>query len=557
MAPSVADRSLALALGARHLAACSRSTSSSGGSAPSPDGAAPPTAPSPDPRVGLRAGLMDAGEAVWNLRVVSKTPPPEQFVGSHQLRPRLHSATTPSRATTTATRSGTSRIRAKPTLKTAYVCPASQSDVSVYRNLLFVSGEDLAGRLDCGDPGRAGHGQHGPAARASASSTSPTSPTRGTSATCRPAAARTPTRCWWTRRTRRTSTSTSRARPRVRSPSELPGCVGAHARQGSRTRRCSGSRSSRCRWPTRSRRRSSARRGSSTTWRRRRRTARRRRTSPPTRRTLAEAKAARRVHRDDRGRGAGHPAAVHGDACSTASSRRAAAPARRPPPTARRCGRRCQAIVDAMVRPTRPRMPDRNAGPTQCHDITVYPAIGLAGGACGGYGLLLDISDPANPTRIGAVADSNFSYWHSATFNNDGTKILFSDEWGGGGQPKCRATDKKEWGADAIFTIDDRQDGVPELLQDAGAADAAGELRGAQRLADPDPGARRDGAGVVSGRHLGVRLDRPGAPEGDRLLRPRPGGLDRAWATAGRGRSTGTTASSSAPRSRAGSTSSS
>ena len=65
--------------------------------------------------------------------------------------------------------------------------------------------------------------------------------------------------------------------------------------------------------------------------------------------------------------------------------------------------------------------------------------------------------DPAHPTRIGAVADSNFSYWHSATFNNDGTKILFSDEWGGGGQPKCRATDRHEWGADAIFTLSDRQ----------------------------------------------------------------------------------------------------
>ena len=89
----------------------------------------------------------------------------------------------------------------------------------------------------------------------------------------------------------------------------------------------------------------------------------------------------------------------------------------------------------------------------QCHDITVYPAVGLAGGACGGYGLLLDIRDPANPRRIAAVADSNFSYWHSATFSNDGTKILFSDEWGGGGSPKCRATDRHEWGADAIFTI--------------------------------------------------------------------------------------------------------
>jgi hypothetical protein len=96
-------------------------------------------------------------------------------------------------------------------------------------------------------------------------------------------------------------------------------------------------------------------------------------------------------------------------------------------------------------------------GPTQCHDITVYPTIGLAGGACGGYGLLIDISDPADPKRIDAVSDANFSYWHSATFNNDGTKLLFSDEWGGGGQPKCRASDPKDWGADAIFTLENRQ----------------------------------------------------------------------------------------------------
>jgi hypothetical protein len=94
---------------------------------------------------------------------------------------------------------------------------------------------------------------------------------------------------------------------------------------------------------------------------------------------------------------------------------------------------------------------------TSCHDITLYPQIGMGGGACEGHGLLLDISNPANPVRIDAVADSNFSYWHSATFNNDGTKILFSDEWGGGGAPKCRATDPKDWGADAIFTIDNRK----------------------------------------------------------------------------------------------------
>ena len=75
-------------------------------------------------------------------------------------------------------------------------------------------------------------------------------------------------------------------------------------------------------------------------------------------------------------------------------------------------------------------------GPDQCHDITLYPELGLAGGACEGYGLLLDIN-PANPVRIDAVADSNFAYWHSATFSNE-VKVIFTDEWGGGGGPKCK-----------------------------------------------------------------------------------------------------------------------
>ncbi|WP_217423954.1 LVIVD repeat-containing protein [Agromyces sp. Marseille-P2726] len=90
-----------------------------------------------------------------------------------------------------------------------------------------------------------------------------------------------------------------------------------------------------------------------------------------------------------------------------------------------------------------------------CHDITAYPEIGLAAGACQGNGILMDISDPANPVRIDAVADPNFSYWHSATFNNDGTKVIFTDEWGGGTSARCRVTDQPEWGANALFDIVD------------------------------------------------------------------------------------------------------
>jgi len=96
----------------------------------------------------------------------------------------------------------------------------------------------------------------------------------------------------------------------------------------------------------------------------------------------------------------------------------------------------------------------QNTGRTdQCHDITVYPAVGLAAGACSGNGILLDIKDPANPKRIDEVIDPNFAYWHSATFNNAGTSILFTDEWGGGVAARCRATDRPTWGADAIFTL--------------------------------------------------------------------------------------------------------
>ena len=89
----------------------------------------------------------------------------------------------------------------------------------------------------------------------------------------------------------------------------------------------------------------------------------------------------------------------------------------------------------------------------QCHDITTYPEIGLAAGACSGNGILLDITDPADPKRLDQVIDPGFAYWHSATFNNDGTKVIFTDEWGGGGRPRCRAQDPLTWGADAFYDI--------------------------------------------------------------------------------------------------------
>ena len=93
----------------------------------------------------------------------------------------------------------------------------------------------------------------------------------------------------------------------------------------------------------------------------------------------------------------------------------------------------------------------------QCHDITVYPQIGLAAGACSGNGILLDIKDPANPKRIDAVNDPNYSYWHSASFSNDGKKVVFTDEWGGGLGARCRATDPGKWGADAIFHLQENK----------------------------------------------------------------------------------------------------
>jgi hypothetical protein len=446
-------RSLSLAVGLLSAAACARSTSSPDASNPSPAGSMSTAAPSPDPRVGLRAGLMNAEEAAWNLRVVSKTPPSEQFLGM----------TNSDLAFT-----GQYAIQGSyngyqvwditdprtPALKTAYVCPASQSDVSVYRNLLFVSGEGLSGRLDCGTEGVQDTVSTDRLRGLRIFDISDITHPRnvGNVQTCR--GSHTHSVLVDPKDTANVYVYISGS-SRVRSPKELPGCADGLPSQDS----------------------------SSALFR-----------IEVIKVPLAHPEQAAIVSSPRIFNDLAAPA-KHGEAPEDiAANRKAVAEARAaggftavidseeivlPPqftapmldsvvkarngtgaPTAADSAALRQAIpgmVAAMVgKPLR----DANGqpvGPTQCHDITLYPALGLAGGACGGYGLLLDISDPAHPVRIGAVADSNFSYWHSATFNNDGTKILFSDEWGGGGQPKCRKTDKPEWGADAIFTLTDRK----------------------------------------------------------------------------------------------------
>ena len=411
-----------------------------------------PGEPTPDPRVGLRAGTDNAAQAAWNLRVVSSTPAPEHFkgvtnsdlafLGNYVIQGNYNGYQVWDISNPAA-----------PVLKEGYVCPASQSDVSVYRNLLFVSGEGLGGRLDCGAQGVKDTVSKDRLRGLRIFDISDISNPKnvGNVQTCRGS-----------------HTHTVLVDPKdpenvyvyisgsagVRSPSELAGCSRApldkdpnsalfrievikvplaHPEQAAIV--------------------SSPRIFNDLT-------APARHGEAPediaeNRRRVAEAKAKGGFVAMIRGDERVLPSFITkplldsvvkarggtGDATSADS---AAVRAMLPAWIAQQIGPEPPA---GTVRP----------GPTQCHDITVFPAIGRAGGACEGYGFLLDITNPANPVRIAAVADSNFSYWHSATFNNDGTQILFSDEWGGGGQPKCRITDRREWGADAIFDIVNNQ----------------------------------------------------------------------------------------------------
>jgi hypothetical protein len=403
-------------------------------------------APTPDPRVGLKPGLKDAGEAAWNLRLINNTPPAEKFVGSTNSDLSFYKnyviqgnyngfevwdITTP----------------AHPALKVGYYCPASQSDVSVFRNLLFVSGEGTSGRLDCTGAGVHDSVSHDRLRGIRIFDISDIANPKyiANVQTCR--GSHTHTVVIDPNDSANVYVYVSGSAP-VRSPTELPGCV--------RQSPDSNPNSSLFRIevikvplaaPQTAAIVSSPRIFDSLT-------------APPQhaemQQDIAESK---RVADSARTHG-GFTVTLFGMervlgprfATPMLDSLVKARGGTGTPTGADSANLRTnvQGIIDKMFNLNRQR-----TGPNQCHDITVYPAIGLAGGACGGYGLLLDIRDVAHPRRIGAVADSNFSYWHSATFNNDGTKLLFSDEWGGGGQPKCRAFDKPEWGADAIFTVAD------------------------------------------------------------------------------------------------------
>ncbi len=365
----------ALAIGASGCA------SSYGGTpvAPAPALTMSREAPSPDPRVGLRSGRYDAAEAFWNLRMLSTTPSPSPFdestnsdlafTGNHAIQGNYNGfmiwdISNPRR----------------PRLVLPYLCPASQSDVSVYGNLLFVSAEGLTGRVDCGTQGVP----------------DPVSQERIRGIRIFDISnIRNPRYVTNVQTCRGSHTHTVVTDPkdaahvyiyisgsaRVRSQEELPGCLDAPQDDPN---------------------------------------------SALFRIEVIKVPLA-------------NPAAAQIVSGARIFEGLTAPPRRGPPAD--------QAAPGAAPR----------GGPTQCHDITVYPAVGLAGGACGGYGLLLDITDVANPIRIDAAADSNMAFWHSATFSNDGTKILFTDEWGGGGQARCRASDRYEWGANALFTIENRK----------------------------------------------------------------------------------------------------
>jgi hypothetical protein len=402
--------------------------------------------PAPDPRVGLAPGIFDAGEAIWNLRLVSSSRPPRAFVG-HTNADLAFKGDYAIQGNYNGVIVWDISDPAQPTVVTSYECPASQSDVSVYGNLLFVSGEDLSARLDCGTGGIEDKVS---AERFRGIRIFDISDIRNPRyianvQTCRGSHTHTLLEDPDDRDNVYIYVSGSSI---VRPAEELAGCSSGLPDEDPNTALF---RIEVIRVPLAAPEQaaivSSPRLFAGLV-------------APP-----EHGWAPAELAQIDSARAAGtfileYPDTpfIMPDEQSTELLRQVVtARGGTGAPTAADSvelrsflQRYVEADIQRSEQQPRP-------GPTQCHDITVFPAVGLAGGACEGYGMLLDISDPVNPVRIDAVSDENFSYWHSATFSNDGSKILFSDEWGGGGQPKCRESDPMNWGADAIFTIEARK----------------------------------------------------------------------------------------------------
>jgi hypothetical protein len=415
-------------------------------------------APSPDPRVGLRAGLWDAAQAAWNLRLVSTSRPAPQFIpatpgdfdymnsdlaftGHYVIQGNFQGFSVWDVADP-----------AHPTLVHAETCPEQQNDVSVYKNLLFLSGESGNGRIDCGTQGVSEHASPQRFRGVRVINVSDFNHPRilANVQTCR--GSHTHTLVTDPKDTTAVYIYVSGQAP-VRPAEELAGCSSALPAQDTASARF---RIDIIRVPL------AHPESASVVSRPRIFEAL---VAPPIHGAApADSAAAAREADSARAKGAyvvtmgGGPMAIpprYIDAMldSIVKSRGGTGAPTAADSTALRGA--IQGIVDAMFKPALG--PNgQPLGPDQCHDITVYPEVGLAGGACAGYGLLLDLSDPAHPVRVAAASDSNFAYWHSATFSNDAGKALFTDEWGGGVAPRCRVTDKPQWGADAIFAVANR-----------------------------------------------------------------------------------------------------
>jgi len=405
------------------------------------------TIPRPDPRIDLEPGVFDAEQAAWNLRLVSSTPPSQPFVGGVN-SDLAFTGPYVIQGSFSGFQVWDISDAERPELVNAYHCPAAQSDVSTYRNLLFVSAEDFGARLDCGTQGAEG----------------PVNQDRLRGIRIFDITdIRNPRYIANVQTCRGSHTHSLVEDPRdpssvyiyvsgsytVRPPEELAGCSNAPPSEDPNSALF---RIEVIRVPL---------------------------ADPAQARIVSSPRIFQDLVEPEAHGAAPEELAViermwneQGVYVVDIDDQLLLVPPEFTDPlldslVARRGGtgaptaadsaalkEALPAIVRALAEAQRP--PGPRPGPTQCHDITIFAELGIAGGACEGYGFLIDISDPLNPRRVAEVADPNFSYWHSATFNNDGTKVLFTDEWGGGTAPKCRATDPEEWGANALFSIEGR-----------------------------------------------------------------------------------------------------